>query len=429
MTQLPKQESDNRPDTEQQQTSEQERRKAKLKEKLKFYGFVALLVVMCLAFIWFIFKPDKSAQDENTDGLNYSIPEASLPDTEGDKRKALEQAEMEDKQRERVRDLMDFGTAFGGQSATQTDIPELTEVASSATSRTTSNPIQQSQQTALRLNEQLRSFYDDPKEDTEITELKRQVEELTELVRLQQQMGTAPQSLDEMALLEKSFEMASRYMPGQESSVATASAQANAKRPRDVAEARRADGNPVSSLSEFELTAQERNFGFMTAVGEETLAVSNAIRACVDQDQTVTDGTQIRLRLLEPLRVGGYLIPVNAPIYGNAGIEGQRLSIVVTSIESEGNIIPVELTVHDMDGQQGLNVPGSMERTAAKEALANVGQGLGTSISFAQSARQQIAMDLTRGLMGGASQYLASKMREVKINLKAGYQVLLISKK
>lgn len=53
----------------------------------------------------------------------------------------------------------------------------------------------------------------------------------------------------------------------------------------------------------------------------------------------------------------------------------------------------------------------------------------GTSISFARSASQQLVMDVTRGVLGGGSQYLATKMREVKVVVKANYQLLLISKK
>ncbi len=66
------------------------------------------------------------------------------------------------------------------------------------------------------------------------------------------------------------------------------------------------------------------------------------------------------------------------------------------SIEYAGNIIPVELAVFDTDGQKGLSVPSSMEQEAFNEAMANIGSGLGTSISFAQSAGQQVAMDVTR---------------------------------
>lgn len=122
-------------------------------------------------------------------------------------------------------------------------------------------------------------------------------------------------------------------------------------------------------------------------------------------------------------------MPENTPLYGVVRIEGQRMNIVVTSIETGGNVVPVELNVYDTDGQRGLFVPNSAERTAAKEALANIGQSFGTSISFARSAGQQVAMDLTRGITSGGSQYLAAKMREVKVSVKAGYRLLLIAKK
>ena len=105
------------------------------------------------------------------------------------------------------------------------------------------------------------------------------------------------------------------------------------------------------------------------------------------------------------------------------------MAVSVNSIESGGNILPVELAAYDMAGQAGLFVPNTAERTAMKEAAANIGSGFGTSISFARSASQQLVMDVTRGVLSGGSQYLATKMREVKVAVKANYQLLLISKK
>lgn len=122
------------------------------------------------------------------------------------------------------------------------------------------------------------------------------------------------------------------------------------------------------------------------------------------------------------------LVPANTPLFGTVRIEGQRMAVTVNSIESGGNILPVELTAYDMDGQAGLFVPNTAERTAMKEAAANIGGSFGTSISFARSASQQLVMDVTRGVLGGGSQYLATKMREVKVAVKANYQLLLISK-
>ena len=174
--------------------------------------------------------------------------------------------------------------------------------------------------------------------------------------------------------------------------------------------------------------SQPRNYGFNTAVGTGYAMGKNTVAACIHQDQTVMDGQQVKLRLLEPLQAGNLIIPRNTVVSGTGKVQGERLDILVSSLEYAGNIIPVELAVYDSDGQKGLSVPSSLEQEAAKEAMANIGAGLGTSISFAQSAGQQVAMDITRGLMQGGSQYLAKKFRTVKVHLKANYQVMLYAK-
>lgn len=104
------------------------------------------------------------------------------------------------------------------------------------------------------------------------------------------------------------------------------------------------------------------------------------------------------------------------------------MKVTVTQIEFSGNILPVHLSAHDLDGGEGLFVPDSKERTAAKEAAAGIGSGLGTGISFTHNAGQQVAMDVVRGAMTGGTRYLAAKLRQVKVSVKAGYQLLLISK-
>lgn len=45
-----------------------------------------------------------------------------------------------------------------------------------------------------------------------------------------------------------------------------------------------------------------------------------------------------------------------------------------------------------------------------------------------EELKRQVAMDVTRGLMQGASGYLAKKFRTVKVKLKAGYKVMLYAK-
>lgn len=81
-----------------------------------------------------------------------------------------------------------------------------------------------------------------------------------------------------------------------------------------------------------------------------------------------------------------------------------------------------------MDGQRGIFVPGSDEIKAAKEVAAQLAQSAGTSIMISDNAGSQLAADMGKGLIQGASQYVSKKMSVVKITLKANYGLLLLPK-
>ena len=93
-----------------------------------------------------------------------------------------------------------------------------------------------------------------------------------------------------------------------------------------------------------------------------------------------------------------------------------------------GNLISGRLSnryTPGKDGQEGIFIPNSMEVSAAKEVAANMGASLGSSINISTDAGAQLASDLGKGLIQGTSQYIAKKMRTVKVHLKAGYRVML----
>ena len=109
----------------------------------------------------------------------------------------------------------------------------------------------------------------------------------------------------------------------------------------------------------------------------------NTIPACISESQTLEQGGRVKLRLLAPPAGRKRHRAANSLVTGTADIRGERLDILVSSIEYAGNIIPVQLATYDIDGQRGIFVPGSESRTAAKEVLGDVSQGMGGSISFA----------------------------------------------
>lgn len=197
-------------------------------------------------------------------------------------------------------------------------------------------------------------------------------------------------SVDEqVALMEKSYQLAAKYMNGgqqlEQVAQITPTAPIQSKGTSTTVKAvsdRTVSGlqQPMSDAEFIAKYSKPRNYGFNTAVGSGYSMGKNTIRACVHQDQTLMDGQTVKLRLLEPLQAGNIVVPKNTLVSGSAKVQGERLDIQVSSLEYAGNIIPVELAVYDSDGQKGLSVPSSLEQEAAKEAMANIGAGLGTSI-------------------------------------------------
>ena len=423
------QQADGKPKKEDKPKRELTPQQVQQRRKMIVFPLMFLAFAGCM---YLIFAPSgkENVNVESVGGFNADIP---LPAEDGiiaDKQKAYEQAVISRKQQDKIQSLQDFGfTLDDDTEEPQEEINLMPE----------EDPKPQrgggtSSRAAYRdINRQLSTFYETPPVDEEKEELKRQVAELTD--RLKQQQNATPTADDQMALLEKSYELAARYMNGGQGQVAQVPVTGGIERKPDAVAVQAIRETTVSGLQQpmsdadfIRAYSQPRNYGFNTAVGTGYAMGKNTVAACIHQDQTLTDGQAVKLRLLEPMQAGNIVVPKNTLVAGTAKVQGERLDILVSSIEYAGNIIPVELAVFDTDGQKGLSVPSSMEQEAFNEAMANIGSGLGTSISFAQSAGQQVAMDVTRGLLQGTSGYLAKKFRTVKVKLKAGYKVMLYAK-
>lgn len=445
---VPAPETDRKKEPEKQEKEKKELTPQQIQQRKKMLIY-PLMGLVFLGSMYLIFAPsDKDeAKVESVGGFNADIPQPKGDGIISDKKTAYEQEQMENKQADKMRSLQDFAFSLGEENGNGDDLtliddapaekPKTTVIDFGAGVPNNSRSSIQSSAAAYRdMNRQLGSFYETPKEDKEKEELKRQVEELTS--RLDAKENQAGGVDEQVALMEKSYELAAKYMNGQSSqpgeiAQVTPSAPVQGKGSTTTVKAvsdRTVSGlqQPMSNSEFIAEYSKPRNYGFNTAVGSGYSMGKNTIRACVHNDQTLMDGQTVKLRLLEPLQAGNVIVPKNSLVSGSAKVQGERLEILVSSLEYLGNIIPVELAVYDSDGQKGLSIPSSLEQEAAKEAMANIGAGLGTSISFAQSAGQQVAMDITRGLMQGGSQYLAKKFRTVKVHLKANYQVMLYAK-
>ena len=425
------------------------------RQRRKKFVIYPLMFLLFTGSMWLIFAPSEKEGEKQAKGFNTEVPDPQASELIGDKKKAYEKEMMEQKEQERSRAMQSlssmFGEMTGGQPvqsseelALKTDVLERDNGFGSRTAAPQEG-FHASTSAYQDINRTLGSFYEAPREDPEKEELRARLAELENRMSSEQHSPAITVN-DQMALLEKSYQLAAKYMPsggGQSSSnMALASDGETASEGKAVVTTRngKAVAFPVSPVSEQVVSAlaqpmsdstfrseyvKERNYIFHTAIGTAPLTEKNTISACVHTQQTVTDGQTVRFRLLEPMLVSGKEIPRNTSLVGVAKIQGERLNVLISSLEYHGNIIPVELAVYDTDGQAGIFIPGSMERSAAKEIVAGMGTSAGSSMNFSTNAGAQLADDLGKGLIQGTSQYFSKKMRTVKVHLKAGYKVLL----
>lgn len=373
------------------------------RERLKRLTVYTLLILSFLVCLWIIFAP--SGGDEAAKGkANMELPDqtsAGMPDT---KLKAYEQ---EQAQKNKTRN-----------DSTINAVSMQLDTVIAPVAPTIPDEIQNSAAAYQQAQASLQDFYvPDYSQTEQVAELQAKIDELEMQNAMAQQQVQQP---NEMELLERSYQLAAQYMGNGNTANNQVPAPDNEKGKRKVQPVQNVTHNVVSTLS-----AATNDRGFNTSVGIKHTVGRNTIAAVITGDQSVTNGQSVKLRTTEPMWIGNRLIPRQTTLTGLARLQDERLEIEITSVETGGSIYEVELKVYDSDGQEGINIPNSMESDALHEIGANMGSTMGSSINISTDAGAQIASDVGRGLINGVSQYLTKKMRTVKVHLKSGYRVML----
>ena len=402
-----------------------------LRKGLVFGG----LGLICALSLWFIFAPsdkDKAAEQE---GLNKDIPEATVRQLTDNKLKSYE-----------------LGDKSASESETQAEIGRLSDyfaeepTSLDAQGQPSSTKIEGSLQRYEENKRLLSSFYATDPNAEEREALRAENEDLREALR-KKESEEDDEEEKQLRLMERSYQMASKYLPKGGELPAKAFLRAE-ERPIVEPEAESALQEPrmevlaepkhmVSSLAQpmadstfmQEYGSKERHLGFHSALAQPSSVQRNTLLVVVDHTTILREGDYVALRLLEPAHIGELRIPRQSLLIAQAKLGGNRLHLLVKSLEIGGHIIPVKLSAYDLDGQEGIYVPGAEQVSALKEVGANIGGSVGTSFTFASSAKDQIISEAARGVMQGASQLLQKKLRTLQVTLKGGYRLFLVSSK
>lgn len=402
-----------------------------LRKGLVFGG----LGLICALSLWFIFAPsdkDKAAEQE---GLNKDIPEATVRQLTDNKLKSYE-----------------LGDKSASESETQAEIGRLSDyfteepASLEAQGQSSSTKIEGSLQRYEENKRLLSSFYATDPNAEERDALRAENEDLREALR-KKESEEDDEEEKQLRLMERSYQMASKYLPkggelpakaflrAEERPIVEPEAESTPQEPR--MEVLAEQKHMVSSLAQpmadstfmQEYGSKERHIGFHSALAQPSSIQRNTLPVVVDHTTTLREGNYVALRLLESAHIGELRIPRQSLLIAQAKLGGNRLHLLVKSIEIGGRIIPVNLSAYDLDGQEGIYIPGAEQVSALKEVGANIGGSVGTSFTFASSAKDQIISEAARGVMQGASQLLQKKLRTLQVTLKGGYRLFLVSSK
>lgn len=147
---------------------------------------------------------------------------------------------------------------------------------------------------------------------------------------------------------------------------------------------------------------------------------ANAIEAVVHETQTLVNGSTVKLRLLNDIYINGVRIPKEQFVFGIAALDGERLNIAINSIRYLNSLFPVALAVHDMDGLNGIYIPGAIGRDVSKQSADRSLQNIGIT-----SVDPSWQMQAAGAGVEAAKTLFSKKVKLVRVTVKAGYRVLL----
>lgn len=279
-------------------------------------------VLLFLGCIWLIdpFPSDKKEGQGN--GFNTEIPSPEKRDMEASKVDAYEQQAMAEKEKHRKDTFEEMASLFDKrEQEEQREEPVRLPDTVKVPQRTDTG--RSSVEAYRNMNRTLGNVYTSG-HDPEKEALRRKVEELERQQRSQSVPGGNTME-ENMALMEKSYELAAKY-----------SGNAPVEEPQEEEE--QAEARPVRKLQHQVVSSLarpmeedytgERNAGFHTPVGKVLSSEKNTIAAEVYGTQTLSDGQALRIRLLEPVAVDDRFIPKGTVVMGSARIQGERMHVV-----------------------------------------------------------------------------------------------------
>ncbi|MDT0642205.1 conjugative transposon protein TraM [Zunongwangia sp. F363] len=170
-----------------------------------------------------------------------------------------------------------------------------------------------------------------------------------------------------------------------------------------------ADIPNTEEISPAELALAQELFFSSTNANDNSAGgkTDSVIRVFVDGQQVVRANSRLRLRLMEPARIGGKELPRLSPVYGFVSFAANRVKVNIEQVMHR----PVSLKAYDVqDGSEGIYVENNFRAEASREIL--------------DDALGEINIP-SLPQVSGISRLFQKHNRNIKVSVSNRYQLLL----
>ena len=155
------------------------------------------------------------------------------------------------------------------------------------------------------------------------------------------------------------------------------------------------------------------------------------IKAIIDENVKATDGSRVRLRLLDDVEINDHVVKRGTYLYATmSGFSSQRVKGSISSIMVDDELVKVNLSLYDTDGMEGLYVPSSQFRETTKDVASGAVSGnMNMGTSGTGSSLSQWGMQAVQNAYQKTSSAIGKAIKKNKVKLKYGTFVYIINSK
>ena len=153
------------------------------------------------------------------------------------------------------------------------------------------------------------------------------------------------------------------------------------------------------------------------------------IQAIIDENIKAVDGSRVRLRLLDDVEIGKYVVKRGTYLYATvSGFSSGRVKGSISSILVDDELMKVSLSIYDTDGMEGLYVPNSQFRETSKDVASSAMSGnMNMGMGRMGSSLAQWGMQAVTNAYQKTSNAISKAIKKNKVKLKYGTFVYLVN--